>query len=431
MQGKFCTGAALAAATVIAMPAAADVSVNLEPVANGLTAPLGLAQPEGDDRIFIYEQPGRVRILQNGDLLDEPFLDIRHKIVTLLPDFDERGLLGMTFHPDFAENGKFYLAYSHPLDWQGDIGKKLWWSHTNIVAEFTVSEDDPNQANILSERIITSIDWPQFNHNGHWIGFGPDGYLYISTGDGGYANDWGIGHNPDIGNGQDPASHHGKILRVDVDNPSEGRNYGIPDDNPFVDDPLFLPEIYAMGLRNPWRCSFDQGGNNGLICGDVGQNAFETIVVVNSGDNHGWRAMEGTHCFDYLNPNMHPEDCDTAGYTMPVIEYNNCNVFEDCHGLSVTGGYVYRGDHDDWDGVYFFGDWSRQFAVRDGVLYAGRMNDNGEWSMEDVTIENMPDFNSYILAFGQDNDGNVYVMPSDTTGPVGALDTVYQITPAN
>jgi hypothetical protein len=433
MRGKLCVGLASGLALGVALssaPASAEVTINLEPVAENLTAPLHLVQPQNDDRRFIIEQPGRIRILTaDGDLLDEPFLDIRHKIVTLLPDFDERGLLGIAFHPEFAENGRFYIAYSGSLIWEGDIGKKLWWSHTNYVSEFTVLEDDPNRANIWSERIITAIDWPQFNHNGHWIGFGPDGYLYISTGDGGYANDWGIGHNPEIGNGQDPATLLGKILRVDVDNPTEGRNYGIPEDNPFVDDALFLPEIYAMGLRNPWRCSFDQGGDNRLFCGDVGQNAYETIVIVESGDNHGWRQLEGTHCFDYLNPNMHPEQCPTEGLTMPIIEYNNCNVHEDCNGISVTGGYVYRGENEDWDGVYFFGDWSRQFAVRDGELYAG-IEENGEWRMEDVTVANMPDFNSYVLAFGQDADGEVYVMTTDTTGPVGGLDVVYRIVAA-
>ena len=213
----------------------AAVKIKLEPYVTGVNAPLAMVQPAGDDRKFVVEQFGRVRVINaEGKLEATPFLDIRNMIVTQWSDFDERGLLGLTFHPDFASNGKFYVAFSGHLDFDADLGKEFWWSHTNTVAEFTVSENDPNVANPASMKVITAIDWPQFNHNGHWIDFGPDGMLYISTGDGGYANDWGIGHNVTEGNGQDLSSMHGKILRVDVDNPANGKNYGIPADNPFV-----------------------------------------------------------------------------------------------------------------------------------------------------------------------------------------------------
>lgn len=429
VKGKFTlatAAAVLMGGTILAAPASA-IDVNLEEVASGLTAPLGIAQPAGDERIFIFEQPGLVKILEGGEVVDEPFIDIRNRIVDLIPDFDERGLLGMAFHPDYANNGKFYLAYSGHLDPQGDLGKRLWWSHTNTVAEFTVSDDDPNKADPNSGRVISAIDWPQFNHNGHWIGFGPDNMLYISTGDGGYANDWGIGHNVTEGNGQDNASLLGKILRVNVDT-DDGSSYSIPEGNMFATEDDGLPEIWANGFRNPWRCGFDQGGDNALICGDVQQNSFEEITLVEAGTNHGWREMEATHCFDFEQPNNHPEDCDTSGYVMPILEYNNCNVTDDCKGLSITGGYVYRGDNADWDGVYFFGDWSKQFAVRDGQLFAG-INNGGEWTMEDVNVANM-DFSSYVLAFGQDNAGDVYVTATDTTGPNGGLDKIYKITPA-
>ncbi len=429
MDMKFLVSTSLAAlmgGALMAAPASADVDVVLEEVASGLTAPLGIAQPEGDDRIFIFEQPGVIKILQNGEVLDEPFLNIRNKIVTLHQDFDERGLLGLAFHPDFANNGKFYVAYSGHLNPQGDLGKRFWWSHTNTVSEFTVSKDDPNKANMTSERIITAIDWPQFNHNGHWIDFGPDNMLYISTGDGGYANDWGIGHNVTEGNGQDNTVLHGKILRVNVDT-TDGSPYSIPEGNMFASEEDGAPEIWASGFRNPWRCGFDMGGDNALFCGDVQQNSFEEVDLVQPGGNHGWREMEGTHCFDYEQPNNHPEDCDKSAYVMPILEYNNCNVTDDCKGLSVTGGYVYRGSNADWDGVYFFGDWSKQFAVRDGKLFAAK-NDGGNWSMEDVNVTNM-DFSSYVLAFGQDNAGDVYVMATDTTGPNGGLDKIYKIAP--
>jgi glucose/arabinose dehydrogenase len=409
----------------------ADVQVRLEPYVTGLNAPLAMVQPPGDSRKFVIEQFGRVRIIdENGQLQGEPFLDIRNKIVDLWSDFDERGLLGIAFHPDFQENGKFYVAYTGYTDFQGDLAKMFWWDHTNIVAEYTVSDDDPDRADATTERVITSIDWPQFNHNGHWIGFGEDGYLYISTGDGGYANDWGIGHNVTEGNGQDMTTLKGKILRVDVDRQENGNNYAIPEDNPFVGDRQALPEIWALGLRNPWRCTFDMGEGSELICGDVGQNSYETIVSISAGDNHGWRRLEGNHCFDYTAPDDHPADCDTEGLVMPILEYENCSARpENCLGISVTGGHVYRGEHADWNGKYIFGDWSRSFAAMDGQIFIGTQDDNGEWSME-VAETDMEGENPYILAFGQDADGEVYALTSITTGPVGGLDTIYRIVPA-
>ncbi|HET9497178.1 MAG TPA: PQQ-dependent sugar dehydrogenase [Candidatus Limnocylindria bacterium] len=279
-------------------------------------------------------------------------------------------------------------------------------------------------------RLISAIDWPQFNHNGHWIGFGPDGMLYISTGDGGYANDWGIGHNVTDGNGQDLASPNGKMLRIDVNGSSDGKAYGIPEDNPFTDDPLALPEIWAHGLRNPWRCSFDMGGDNELICGDVQQNSYEEVSIVSSGANLGWRRMEATHCFDYVQPDNHPTECDTEGLTPPILEYENCTARpENCKGISVTGGYVYRGSHQEWDGKYFFGDWSKSFDRPDGQLFVATKGSDGTWTMENVEVANM-DSLPYVLAFGQDNDGEVYVLTSVTTGPVGGLDTIYKLVPA-
>ena len=250
------------------------VKVKLEAFVTGVNSPLAMVQPPGDDRFFIIEQFGRVRIVgADGKLVAAPFLDVRNKMVTLYADFDERGLLGLAFHPKFQENGKFYISYTAHLDFQGDLGKMFWWDHTNVVAEYTVSKDDPNVADPTSEKIISSIDWPQFNHNGHWIGFGPDGMLYISVGDGGYADDNAIGHNVVTGNAQDLSSIHGNMLRVNVDG---GDPYSVPDDNPFVGNSDARPEIWAYGLRNPWRCSFDMEGG-ALYCGDVQQNSYEEV----------------------------------------------------------------------------------------------------------------------------------------------------------
>ena len=418
---------AVAVLTVVGGAAAsAEITVSLQPVAEGLTAPMQLiSPPDGTKRRFIVEQIGLIKILMpDGKVLEEPFLNIRHKIVRQIPDFDERGLLSLAFHPDYGSNGRFYVAYSGPLRGDADLGKKLWYSHTNYVSEFKVSKD-ANKANVLSERIISQIDWPQFNHNGHWIGFGPDNYLYISTGDGGYANDWGIGHNVTKGNGQDMSALHGKILRVDV---NKGDPYEVPSDNPFVGKQDVAPEIWASGLRNPWRCSFDMGGGKELFCADVGQNSYEEVDIITKGGNYGWRVKEGKHCFDYVNPNTHPATCESSGMIDPILEYKNCNVTADCKGLSITGGYVYRGSHGPWQGKYFFGDWSKKFGVKDGRLYVATPN-GGAWTMEDVKVSNMPEFNSYVLGFGQDADGEVYVTTQDTTGPVGGLAKVYKIAP--
>jgi glucose/arabinose dehydrogenase len=415
----------------LASTASAQVKVKLEPLVTGVNTPLAMVQPPGDDRIFVIEQFGRVRIVRDGKLAPEPFLDIRNLIVEQHHDFDERGLLGLAFHPDFQNNGKFYIAYSGHLNFGSALDRMLWWDHTNTVAEYTVSADDPDVANPHSARIITEIDWPQFNHNGHWIGFGPDGMLYISTGDGGYANDWGIGHNVSEGNGQDMTDLHGKILRVDVNKSEDGNNYGIPADNPFVGDSNAEPEIWALGLRNPWRCSFDMGGDNELFCGDVQQNSFEEVDIVPAGGNMGWRRMEATHCFDYAKPDDHPGECDESGLTLPILEYQNCTAKPDgCKGISVTGGYVYRGANEAWDGKYIFGDWSKSFAAMDGQIFVASKGDDGNWSMEVAEVANMEGNIPYILAFGQDAAGEVYALTSITTGPNGSMDTIYKIVPA-
>jgi glucose/arabinose dehydrogenase len=291
-------------------------------VAEGLTSPLLLTSPPGDDRRFIVEQKGTIRILDaNGSLRGEPFLNIRHKLIDLKHDFDERGLLSVAFHPEFAENGRFYVYYSGHIPDDAGLDRYLWYSHTNYVAEYTVSSEDPNIADRNSERILLHVDWPQFNHNGGWLDFGPDGYLYVSLGDGGYADDYGIGHNKEIGNGQDLTTLLGKIIRIDVDAGEGDQYYGIPEDNPFVDDPEARPEIYAYGLRNPWRCSFDQGDDR-LFCADVGQNSFEEVNIIEAGGNYGWRVKEGTHCFDPATPNDPPETCPDTGplFDDPLIE---------------------------------------------------------------------------------------------------------------
>jgi len=430
LVGALVIGAGMAMA---ATATNAEVKIKLVPYVTGVNTPLAMVQPKGDPRKFVIEQFGRIRIINaEGKLEGAPFLDIRSLMPPLFHDFDERGLLGLAFHPNFKENGKFYIAYTAVLNFQSDLGKMLWWDHTNVVAEYTVSKDDPNTAIPSLARIITSIDWLQFNHNGHWIGFGKDGYLYISSGDGGYANDWGIGHNVTEDNGQDLISLQGKILRIDFDKKADGKPYAIPGDNPFVGNSDAQPEIYSYGLRNPWRCSFDMGGGNELFCGDVQQNSYEEVDIIEKGGNYGWRKREANHCFDFENPNKHPASCDMKGMTGPILEYNHCSAKpKGCKGTSVTGGYVYRGASKAWDGKYIFGDWIKNFGAMDGQIFIGSKGGDGKWSMDVATVTNMSGKIPYILAFARDKAGEVYALTSITTGPNGSLDTIYKIVPAN
>lgn len=422
-----CLGLVAATLLANAAPASAQIKVKLEEVASGLTHPLAMVSiPDGTGRKAVIEQPGVVRIIDaKGRLLPEPFLDLQPKIITLKHFFDERGLLGIAFHPNYKDNGKFYVAYSAPLRGSA-LDKKLWWSHTNVVSEFQVSKADPNKADAGVEKVVNELDWPQFNHNGHWIGFGPDGKLYVSTGDGGYANDWGIGHNVTQGNGQDMTSLHGKMLRFDVDKPDF-----IATDNPFAGKSDTKPQIWASGMRNSWRCSFDMAGDKQLFCGDVGQNSFEEINIVAAGANMGWRRMEADKCFDYTKPDAHPATCDKAGLTDPIMIYKNCTALpKDCMGISVTGGYVYRGPNAAWAGKYIFGDWSKSFATMDGQIFVGTKGADGKWAMEKATVEGMQ-ATPYMLAFAQDDKGEVYALTSISTGPVGGHDKIYKIVPAN
>lgn len=422
------TGIFIAAAGLIAASAQAQVKVKLQEVASGLTHPLAMVSiPDDSGRMAVIEQHGQVRIIDaKGRLLPDPFLNIEGRIIPLHSFFDERGLIGLAFHPNYKENGKFYIAYSVPLRAYAELDRRLWWSHTNLVAEFQVSKSDPNKADPTSERIVSQIDWPQFNHNGHWLGFGPDGMLYVSTGDGGYANDWGIGHNVMTGNGQDLAAVNGKILRIDVSKPD-----GIAADNPFAGRSDAKPQIWAYGLRNPWRCSFDMGGTKELFCGDVQQNSYEEVNIVTKGGNYGWRRAEADKCFDFQKPDAHPASCDKAGLTEPILFYANCTaVRANCLGISVTGGYVYRGAHKPWDGKYIFGDWSKSFGSMDGQIFMGTKGADGKWKLEKAEVDGMTTV-PYMLAFAQDDKGEVYALTSISTGPVGGHDSIYKIVPAN
>lgn len=419
-------------AAALSGTAMAEMSVQAIKLADGLVSPI-TAKSAADDsgRLFVVDQVGQIWILQNGRLMAEPFLDVSDRLVDLNPGYDERGLLGLAFHPQYQENGRFYVFYSAPLRESAPDT----WDHTNVIAEFRVSESDPNMADAGSERILLEIDHPQGNHNGGTLEFGPDGYLYISEGDGGGANDVGEGHS-EIGNGQDVTDLLGNVLRIDVDGPEP---YGIPSDNPFVDADG-RDEIFAYGLRNPYRFSFDRGGSHEIYLGDAGQDLYEEVNIITLGGNYGWRIREGFHCFNPDEPDNPPPDCPDTGYLgepliAPILEFPNTNNPNE-PGLAVTviGGYVYRGQKmPTLEGDYIFGGFSRTFEP-DGILLRG-WEDQGQWNMEEILVQ-VPQsprnqgtrFAHYIRGFGEDSSGEVYVMASDSLGPSGRSGKVFILT---
>lgn len=407
-------------------------TVGVRQIAAGLTAPVALVEPpDGSRRLLIVDQIGLIRVLlPNGQLLPEPFLDLRDRIVPLRPNFDERGLLGLAFHPDYAENGRFFVFYSAPLR----EGAPEGWNCTSHISEFLVSAD-PNRADPASERILLQVDKPQFNHNGGTVAFGPDGHLYISIGDGGGANDVGLGHVEDWypdnagGNGQDITDNLlGSILRIDVDG---GAPYAIPADNPFVGQEG-LDEIWAYGFRNPYRISFD--GSN-LFAGDAGQLLWEEVSLVVKGGNYGWNVKEGTHCFDAENAAVSPAECPSfapGGVPLrdPVIEYANARNPIGGLGLVVVGGHVYRGGElPQLRGRYVFGDWSRSFGSPDGTLLVATARKKGLWLIQELRVQGSPGgrLGDFILGFGRDLRGEVYALTSDSVGPNGSTGKVYRL----
>ena len=402
--------------------ASAVVKVKLQLFAEGLVHPLVMLNPpDGSKRLFIMEQTGTIQIMMpDGKLRPTPFIDLSKKMMKLDWEFDERGLLGLAFHPKFKDNGKFYVVYTAPIRTDAARRPRLLYCCTNYLSEFRVSKTDPNKADLATERIVYFWDKPQFNHNGGELLFGPDdGYLYISIGDGGWANDVAIGHTPKIGNGQDLKTNLGKIVRIDV---NSGDPYSVPKDNPFVGRTDALPEIWAYGLRNVWRMSFDAGGKHELFGADVGQNMWESVKLIQKGGNHGWNRIEGSHCFnpdDPSNPNA-PQTCDKTGLLMPIIEYGNTNVIKEGKGISITGGFVYRGKAmPTLVGSYVFGDWSKSFTQPQGLLLVAHppRQAGAMWAIEDVEVTNM-NFHSYVLV-------------SDNTAPGRANDRIYKIVPAN
>jgi len=353
----------LATALAWAGPAAAQITLGFEPVASGLASPVGAVHAgDGSGRLFIVEQAGRIRIHDGAQLLATPFLDVS----ALVSCCGERGLLGLAFHPDYATNGLFYVHYT---DTAGNTA----------IARYQVSAN-PNVADSASGQLLLSVAQPFANHNGGQIAFGPDGYLYVGLGDGGDAGDPG-------NRAQSLGTLLGKILRIDVDGAFP---YAIPPSNPFLATPGALPEIWAYGLRNPWRFSFDRQTGD-LLIGDVGQSQREEVdfqpAASAGGQNYGWRLMEGSLCY---NP---PTGCNDGTLTLPILEYDHSV------GCSITGGYRYRGARfPQLVGRYFYGDFCS------GRIWGGSQS-GPTWS----TVE-LVDTTLSITSFGEDEGGEVYVV---------------------
>ena len=367
----------------------ASGSVMLAQVASGIGNITDIQNAgDGSGRLFFVRQTGQIMVWKNNVVLPTAFLDISSLIVA----GGEQGLLGLAFHPDYRRNGLFYVNYTRNTD------------GATVVARYARSAADPDTANPLAEKILMTIPQPFANHNGGALRFGPDGYLYIATGDGGSSND------PE-NNAQNLANLLGKILRIDVNAATGQLPYDIPPDNPFVgsSQPEVRTEIWAYGLRNPWRFSFDRVAGD-LFIGDVGQNAREEIDFVRAGNaggmNFGWRVMEGTQCTNL--PGDPP--CDPSGYTPPVIDYDHDQ------GCSVTGGYLYRGSAVPelkatslpapgqlFSGVYVYGDFCSGTIWRISATAAGGISNS-------VLLSS----GLMITTFGEDENGEIYVADAGT-----------------
>ena len=414
---------------------------------------------DGSGRMFICEQQGKVMIFQGGMLRPTPFLDLTGSFVTLRgspagASYDERGLLGMAFHPGYSTPAsagyrKFYIYYMKNSPNAPGTGSAPVDS-MSVISEFQVSATDPNTALLSSERVLMSFDQPQFNHNGGQLEFGPDGYLYIGFGDGGSSNDNNAGHtggnatnprpNGILGNGQDLRVIFGKILRIDpLGSNGPGGQYGIPEDNPFVGQTQSLvstqavpvdysgpvrEEIWSYGMRNPWRFSFDKraGGTNRLFCGDVGQGKVEEIDLIEGGGNYGWRYKEGSFIFDAA---MATNGISPSAVINPVAQYEHPNLGSATLGLpglglSITGGYVYRGSAiPALSGKYVFADYGATSGNATGRLMGLEETSPGSGSFtltQALPLVGGNPFGLRVQCMGEDESGELYLGTKVTAG---------------
>jgi glucose/arabinose dehydrogenase/plastocyanin len=415
-----------------------DVPIGLRFIAGGFTSPVMVVPaPDTSGRLFLVDQTGVVRIFfANGTVLAQPFLDVRDRLVKLDPTYDERGLLSLAFHPQYTTNGRLFVYYSAPLR----AGVDPNWSCTNHLSEFHVSVQDPNRADMSSEKILLMVDKPYPNHNGGTLLFGPDdGFLYLPLGDGGRADDTGMGHTPGIGNGQDLTKILGKVIRIDVDHTSAGKQYAVPAGTPFASTPGALPEIFAYGFRNPAYATFDSGGSHRMFISMAGQRLFESVFIVYRGGDYPWNLREGTHCFnpasDFTPP---PGPCNITGYSgQPLIG----PIVEIGHDVGdvIVGGVLYRGSLiPSLKGKFVFGTWSDENRILGngsllvatppaGLDLSSLPSDaaqlttaqNAMWATQQMKVVNNPNgrINAFILQLSEDRNHEVLVLMNQNGGP--------------
>lgn len=381
-------------------------TVALESVTTGFRAPVDVVFVPDADRRYVADQSGVIRVHEGDSLRDEPLLDLGNAVDV----GGEKGLLGMALHPEFTSTRRLFVRYSAPRR----KGTPESYSHTFVLAEFSV-RDDGRTVERGSERTVLEIPEPQANHNAGDILFGPQGHLYVAVGDGGAGGDQGEGHADDWydavdgGNGQDVTENLlGSILRIDVDGGNEGAPYSVPEDNPLVDREG-LDEHWAWGLRNPWRMAFDAGD---LFVGDVGQNRFEEVDIVERGGNYGWNVKEGRHCYGTEGcPDRTPGEI-RGGERLrdPIVEYPHSG--DGVSGVSVIGGEVYRGSAlPGLEGAYVFGD-----LEANGRLFAATRTADDRWPVSVLPVDSSESSLERILSFGRDADGEVYVLGATADG---------------
>jgi glucose/arabinose dehydrogenase len=447
---------AIAAALVAAAPLSAlgaqsllpnavqkgNIQVDLKPIASGLVAPVYAISPPNDPNDqYIVDQAGKIDLMHDGVMQPTPFLDISNleAAIPLNPGYDERGLLGLAFSPDYNKVGSpgFHTVYTYesektgtaPADF-GPVPGTLTGpiDHQNVLVQWKVSATNPNVVDLSTRKDLIREDHPALNHNGGTIAFGPDGDLYLAIGDGGTANDTGNGHIDATGNAQINSVIMGKMLRIDPNgtNSANGK-YGIPADNPFVNTPGALKEIYANGFRNPYKFSFDTATGQ-LVEGDVGQNNVEEVNTITKGGDYGWPIKEGTFLFQRTGNNAGNVTVNSpgapGGLIDPLLEYDHTA------GTAVVGGFVYHGSLiPQLQGKYVFGDFSNGAFTSPG---------NGRLFYADLATGQINEFilgsadlplGLWLKGFGEDANGEIYVMGSSDLGPTGTTGVVFELVP--
>lgn len=415
--------------------------VEVQSIATGLTAPNDLVVAhDGTNRLFVVGQTGVVSIIKNGQVLATPFLDVSARLVTLSPGYDERGLLGLAFHPGFSNPAspgyrKLYTYTSEPVAGPADftVPNASAFNHQSVLAEWQVDANNPDVVDASTRREVMRIDEPQSNHNGGKLAFRPgDGNLYIAFGDGGAANDVAAGHNPATGNAQDTSNVLGKILRIDPLDPSlttaangaasANGKYRVPGSNPFV-GATGVDEIYAYGFRNPFRFSFDPTTDK-FIVGDVGQNNVEEIDVVEIGKNYGWHQKEGTFLFSPVDGTVSQDPAPNPAFVDPIAEYSHQD------GIAVLGGFVYRGSAlPALVGKYVFGELSRGFAAPAGRLFF--LDSLAPNVVQEFQLGNdNRQLGLFVKGVGEDEAGEIYILGDSKIGPSGTGGQVLKLVAA-